>query len=68
MKKSYKRILNFSTKFLCFFKRKNYTSIGQFMKFVKKNVNVQNIAAGVLQRNDVYMTMHNNGLNGCYIV
>jgi len=50
------------------FLRKIYTSIEQYMNFVKKNVNVQNIAAGVLQRNDVYMAMHNNGLDGCYIV
>ena len=32
---------------------------------LKKNVNIQNIA-GMLQRNDVYMAMHNNGLDGCY--
>ena len=67
MKKSLTRILNFSTKFL-FLKKKLYASIRQFLNFVKKNVNVQNIAAGVLQRNDVYMAMHNNGLDGCYIV
>ena len=66
MKKSYKRILNFSTKFLSF--KKNLYFYWTIYEVCKKNVNVQNIAAGVLQRNDVYMAMHNNGLNGCYIV